>query len=336
MKQILFYIILPIFLVLPFFSFGAFHEGLKQESEASKQDLEQKRGALKQEVRQKRDVLKKEIQEKKEIFTKEAKNKREALRKEIEMKKTALREEVKKKRESFKDEAEKRREELKKKLGEKRAEKIESFFKKMVEKFENTVNRLDKLADRISNRLDKAEDNGRDVAALREKLVAAKSKIAEVETVLDEAKAKYAEAVKEPDFKVAFQKVKEIVKGVSEKVRLAHSALVDVVNSIKGLGGGEAKKDEQKAERMVEITAGGFAPAELKIKVGTMVKFTNRDSAPHWPASGVHPTHEICSGFDALKALAKDESYSFTFNTAKTCPFHDHLNPSLRGSVVVE
>lgn len=346
-KTPFFYLIFPLFLILPLFSFGAFHEALKQNREAEKQEVQQKRDALKQEVQQKRDTLKqevqqkkdaikKEIQEKKDIFTKETKEKREILRKEMAVKKEALKDEIKKKRESFKDEAEKRREELKKKLGEKRAERIESFFKKMVEKFENAVDRLNKLADRIDGWLNKAEDNGKDVALFREKLTAAKLKITEVETALDEAKVKYAEAVKEPDFKVAFQKVKEIVRGVSEKVRLAHGALVDVVNSIKGLGGGEAKKDEQKSERMVEITAGGFAPAELKVKVGTMVKFTNRDSELHQPASGVHPTHEICPGFDALKGLAKDESYSFTFNTAKTCPFHDHLNPSIKGTVVVE
>lgn len=336
MRKTIFYLILPIFLVLPLFSFGAFHDGLKQEREADKQALEQKRDALKQEVQQKRDVLKKEIQEKKDLFTQETREKREALRKEMEVKKEALKDEIKKKRESFKDEAKKRREELKKKLGEEKAKRIEAFFQKMVEKFENAVDRLDKLADRISSWLDKAEDNGKDVVALREKLAAAKTKITDVEKALDEAKVKYAEAVKEPDFKVAFKKVKEIVKGVSEKVKQAHRALVDVVNSIKGLGGGEVKKDEQKAERMVEITAGGFAPSELKIKVGATVKFTNRDSELHWPASGVHPTHEICPGFDALKGLAKDESYSFTFTAAKICPFHDHLNPSVKGTIVVE
>ena len=108
----------------------------------------------------------------------------------------------------------------------------------MIEKFENSVDRMDDLVEKINGRLDKAEDNGKNVAALREKLNAAKIKITEVENALDEAKAKYAEAVKEPDFKIAFKKVKEIVKVVSEKVRAAHGALVDVVNSIKGLGRG--------------------------------------------------------------------------------------------------
>ena len=74
------------------------------------------------------------------------------------------------------------------------------------------------------------------------------------------------------------------------------------------------------------FTAQGISPSQLNIKVGDTVKFINQDSAAHWPASDPHPTHTICPGFDALRGLAKGESYSFKFTVAKTCPFHDHLN----------
>lgn len=76
----------------------------------------------------------------------------------------------------------------------------------------------------------------------------------------------------------------------------------------------------------------------LNIKIGDKVNFINNDSAPHWPASGMHPTHLICSGFNALNGLASGESYSHTFTEAKTCPFHDHLNAGnsvLRGQIIV-
>lgn len=90
------------------------------------------------------------------------------------------------------------------------------------------------------------------------------------------------------------------------------------------------------SEKVVALTASGFSPSSLTISVGTAVKFLNTDSVPHWPASGVHPTHQVCPGFDALKPLAPGESYSFTFGTAKTCPAHDHLNPGARGTIVVQ
>ncbi|HEY4484439.1 MAG TPA: hypothetical protein VI978_01815 [Candidatus Paceibacterota bacterium] len=77
---------------------------------------------------------------------------------------------------------------------------------------------------------------------------------------------------------------------------------------------------------LVQITDEGLSVKELNVKVGDTVTFKNLDSAPHWPAAGPHPTHQICPGFDALKGLSQNESYSFKFTEAKTCPFHDHLN----------
>ena len=83
----------------------------------------------------------------------------------------------------------------------------------------------------------------------------------------------------------------------------------------------------------VTMDAKGFSPAELTIRVGDIVNFRNSDSRNRWPASDIHPTHELCQGFDALKAVPPGESYSHTFSEAKICAFHDHLIPNLRGSI---
>lgn len=103
----------------------------------------------------------------------------------------------------------------------------------------------------------------------------------------------------------------------------------------------QAEEARQKAvntaqnSMVVEITEGGFFPAELTISAGTTVLFINKDKAPRWPASGVHPTHEICKGFDAGKPLASGETYSYTFKEVKVCPMHDHLNPGTKGQITV-
>lgn len=89
-------------------------------------------------------------------------------------------------------------------------------------------------------------------------------------------------------------------------------------------------------EPAVEMTAQGFSPSTLTVSSGTTVRFVNRDSVAHWPASGVHPTHQVCPGFDALRPVEPGASYSFTFSVAKTCPMHDHLNPATRGSISVQ
>ncbi len=86
----------------------------------------------------------------------------------------------------------------------------------------------------------------------------------------------------------------------------------------------------------VEYKDNKFIPSEIKIKKGDMVVWTNFDSSSTWPASAFHPTHQVYPGFDALKGLSKGESYSFKFDKVGSWKYHDHLNPSVYGTVVVE
>jgi len=94
----------------------------------------------------------------------------------------------------------------------------------------------------------------------------------------------------------------------------------------------------------VEITSSGFSPNTLTINAGVTVIFVNKDSRSHWPASAVHPTHTVypetggCIGskFDACKGLTQGETFSFTFNQKGTWKYHDHLNPGLTGTIIVQ
>ena len=102
--------------------------------------------------------------------------------------------------------------------------------------------------------------------------------------------------------------------------------------------------NQQTGENTVQITANGFSPQTITIQQGESVTWTNQDSAAHWPASAMHPTHAVypegggCIGsaFDACKGLAQGESFTFTFNQQGEWKYHDHLNPSTFGTVVVE
>lgn len=79
----------------------------------------------------------------------------------------------------------------------------------------------------------------------------------------------------------------------------------------------------------------GFSPQSLTVKSGTTVTFTNVSAQPMWVASDVHPTHQLLPGFDELKSVGKGESYSYTFTKVGTWTFHNHMNPSDKGTVVV-
>jgi plastocyanin len=95
---------------------------------------------------------------------------------------------------------------------------------------------------------------------------------------------------------------------------------------------------------VIRITAAGFAPSMLAVRAGETVTFVNNDSTAHWPASDIHPAHGaypqqggcIGSAFDACRALAQGETFSFTFNHRGTWGYHDHLNPALKGTIIVE
>lgn len=86
----------------------------------------------------------------------------------------------------------------------------------------------------------------------------------------------------------------------------------------------------------ITMTDAGYEPPALSIKRGDSVRFVNQSNGQFWPASGKHPTHEICPQFDPKRALPKGESYEVKFDEVKTCSFHDHLHPALRGSITVQ
>ena len=70
-----------------------------------------------------------------------------------------------------------------------------------------------------------------------------------------------------------------------------------------------------------------FQPAELKIKVGTTVTWTNRDDIPHTVVS---------AGKFRSKTLDTDDKFSFTFTDAGDYKYFCSLHPHMTGMIKVE
>jgi plastocyanin len=87
---------------------------------------------------------------------------------------------------------------------------------------------------------------------------------------------------------------------------------------------------------VVEITDDGFEPSSLTVSSGDTVTFENKSSDDSWPASDVHPTHQEYPGFDAKKPLLPGDSYSFTFTKTGSWGYHNHLEPDVKGMIVVQ
>ena len=98
-------------------------------------------------------------------------------------------------------------------------------------------------------------------------------------------------------------------------------------------GGIQAELDLKAS---VSVTAGGaFSPAVITVKKGTTVTWTNTGSAQVWIASDPHPTHTDYPGFDSKAAIGTGETYSFTFDKVGSWGYHNHLNPTVKGTVIV-
>lgn len=87
---------------------------------------------------------------------------------------------------------------------------------------------------------------------------------------------------------------------------------------------------------VVEHKDEAFVPKSITVKVGTAVTWINQEDDPMWVASAAHPTHQELAGFDQLSSVGKGGTYSYTFTKKGTWKYHNHLQPSHTGVVVVE
>lgn len=100
---------------------------------------------------------------------------------------------------------------------------------------------------------------------------------------------------------------------------------------------------------VVVYTDQGFAPPSITIPAGTKVTFMNQSTKNMWVASAMHPSHSVYSGttlsehcpdasgtaFDACGNTAPGATYTFTFGKAGTWKYHDHIDASKFGTIVV-
>ena len=102
--------------------------------------------------------------------------------------------------------------------------------------------------------------------------------------------------------------------------------------------------DEAETQSAITYTSGGFSPSVINVKKGEEVTFLNESCVGRCPASAIHPTHTLyptqggCVGstFDACQGIEPGEAWSFKFDIAGSFKYHNHLNPSQTGTVVVE
>lgn len=85
----------------------------------------------------------------------------------------------------------------------------------------------------------------------------------------------------------------------------------------------------------VTVSASGFSPKSITIKVGDSVTWVNTDNAVHNVSSAPHPQHTAYPPLN-LGNIQPEGQVSLVFPNAGTYRYHNHLTPSLTGSVTVQ
>jgi len=73
-----------------------------------------------------------------------------------------------------------------------------------------------------------------------------------------------------------------------------------------------------------------YGPETVKIKKGTSITWTNSDSAPHTVTTTLGAPEAFDSG-----SIAKDKTYTHTFNNAGTYTYVCTFHGSMKGTVIV-
>lgn len=90
-----------------------------------------------------------------------------------------------------------------------------------------------------------------------------------------------------------------------------------------------------KEEAVVTVTKNGFNPQSVTVKPSTKVVWKNESGAMANVSSAVHPTHQVYPPLN-LGNFANGVQVSLVFDKPGTYKYHNHLQPSLTGTVVVE
>lgn len=92
---------------------------------------------------------------------------------------------------------------------------------------------------------------------------------------------------------------------------------------------------QSETQNTITFTKSGFSPDNLTIKVGTRVNWKNDSGGELSVNSNPHPQHTDYSALN-IGEIEKGESKGLVFDKAGTFGYHNHYNPSQKGTIIVE
>jgi len=129
------------------------------------------------------------------------------------------------------------------------------------------------------------------------------------------------------------------IKGMSLKITTMTTVVVVIVFSVWLFANLKQRTEiadlRGNQEVSIVLTDEGYRPRNVLIDVGTRVTFSTTRNNNHWPASNLHPSHEIYSEFDPKRPLGPSEEWTFIFNKKGEWGMHDHIRSYYTGVIYV-
>lgn len=88
-------------------------------------------------------------------------------------------------------------------------------------------------------------------------------------------------------------------------------------------------------QNVVTLTQDGFSPSTLTVKAGTKVTWVNKSGSQVTVNSKPHPVHTNYSPLN-LGSFSDGSTLSLTFDKPGTYGYHNHLNPSQSGTIIIQ
>ncbi len=95
------------------------------------------------------------------------------------------------------------------------------------------------------------------------------------------------------------------------------------------------KSKMEQAKNTITLTSQGFSPSTLTVSKGAKVVWVNNSGSTASINSNPHPTHTDYPLLN-LGQVTDGESVELTFPKSGTYGYHNHLNPTETGTVIVE
>jgi len=97
----------------------------------------------------------------------------------------------------------------------------------------------------------------------------------------------------------------------------------------------QTQATSQDGAQVITLTPDGFSPATLTVKAGTKVRWVNKSGQLGQVDSDPHPVHTSFPPMN-FDGFSDGSSVELVFDKTGTYHYHNHLNPSQTGTVVVE